>query len=1097
MKGKTLQSAFFQVRKTFLPVAALVGMAVAASVLIAGSPPPPIRLSSANSIFAANPISGNSLKQLSIFSVAVGDFTNDGNLDMVMAAPRFDGEYGDFSLVLGNGDGTFQSPLDTAVQLTNSQPEVVVTGDFNNDGNLDVAVLAVGCNCGPSGGGGSVLVYLGNGAGGFGAPNVYSVGGSSGLGTGTNFGLAAADLKDNGKLDLVVTDGTGSAIDVLLGNGDGTFQPQVAYTTATGVATQGEDPVGVAVGDFRNDGKLDLAVATNAAVKGVSILLGNGDGTFQAPVSYSYTGSGSVTGVAVGDVNEDGNPDVVISATDGAVVYLGNGDGTFQTPGVTWAAPFASSIAIADLFGNGKLDLLLSDSEDSTAWVLPGNGDGTFGTARALAVDWNAQAVAIGDFRNNGRLDFVVGNTVSPYATVAFGIGDGQFRAASNFGYSFNQSSAMAAADFNLDGNLGLAVARNSGTIDVLTGGPFGVLGGPITTTIGESDYAVALATGDLDGDGKPDLVAGLAATAPIAGLSEVTPSQIGVLLGNGDGTFKSTVFYSVGDTSGIVAVAVADLTGNGKPDVLVSNNDGSLSVLLNTGGGVLGAPAVLTGVSGSQGSQIQIGDFNGDGIPDVALVDFAGEAVDVLIGNGDGTFKPPALSHPPIHPVALTAGDFKNNGTLDLAVTSTDDVGGNLYGGTLAIGLGNGDGTFTFSPSTVYQFHSYTPVTQCPAGGCQGQFSPDNIAAGDLNNDGNLDLAIALNNTHGITNGNNPNMGLIMFVGNGDGTFQQNVVGPFMVGDASNGLELGVFTDNGLLDAAVLNSDAIANRSYVSMLLGIPSPSPTPTSTATATVTATSTPTATPTTTTTSTATPTSTATATATATSTPTATPTSTSSLLPTATTTGKPPTPTPTTSATLTATPTPTSTATATQTATATVTQTATATSTKTATSTPTATATATATTTATSTATTTATSTATATQTATPTATPTPVVGKLKISPKSLNFGTVDTDATKTKTVTITNAGKVTKKNTPLPILIVMESGVASPFSITQTCDDEELGPKAKHVAPGSCEVSVMFAPTAAIEYNGTLVIQDNLEPNLENTVKLKGKGKTPR
>ena len=105
--------------------------------------------------------------------------------------------------------------------------------------------------------------------------------------------------------------------------------------------------------------------------------------------------------------------------------------------------------------------------------------------------------------------------------------------------------------------------------------------------------------------------------------------------------------------------------------------------------------------------------------------------------------------------------------------------------------------------------------------------------------------------------------------------------------------------------------------------------------------------------------------------------------------------------------------------------------------------------------------------------------------------------MDTDATKTKTVTITNAGKVTKKKTPLPILIEMESGVASPFSITQDCDDEDLGPKAKHVAPGSCEVSVMFAPTAAIEYNGTLVIQDNLEPNLENTVKLKGKGKTPK
>jgi hypothetical protein len=137
----------------------------------------------------------------------------------------------------------------------------------------------------------------------------------------------------------------------------------------------------------------------------------------------------------------------------------------------------------------------------------------------------------------------------------------------------------------------------------------------------------------------------------------------------------------------------------------------------------------------------------------------------------------------------------------------------------------------------------------------------------------------------------------------------------------------------------------------------------------------------------------------------------------------------------------------------------------------------------------------------TATATPTATPTPVVGKLKISPKSLNFGDVEVGSDKVKSVKVTNAGRVIKKKkkttTPLPILIEMESGVTNPFSITQTCDDEDLGPKSKDVPPGSCEVSVTFTPTAAMKYTGTLTIEDNLESKPDTEVKLEGTGKEPK
>jgi hypothetical protein len=128
------------------------------------------------------------------------------------------------------------------------------------------------------------------------------------------------------------------------------------------------------------------------------------------------------------------------------------------------------------------------------------------------------------------------------------------------------------------------------------------------------------------------------------------------------------------------------------------------------------------------------------------------------------------------------------------------------------------------------------------------------------------------------------------------------------------------------------------------------------------------------------------------------------------------------------------------------------------------------------------------------TATPTATPTPVIGKLKISPKVLNFGDVQVGSNQIKSIKITNAGKVKGKKVPPPILIEMETGVTSPFTLTKECVDDDLFPKSKGVPPGSCEVSVTFTPTAAQKYAGTLTIETNLAPTSARSVRLEGTGK---
>ncbi|KMO35124.1 SwmB domain-containing protein [Methylobacterium aquaticum] len=330
-----------------------------------------------------------------------------------------------------------------------------------------------------------------------------------------SYAVVLEDVNGDHKLDIVTANNTGGSASVLLGNGDGTFQATANFTTATASRS-------VALRDVDGDGTLDIVTA-NYSDYSVSVLLGNGDGTFKGAANFS-TGA-LPTSVAVGDINGDGTLDIVTAnngpSAKSVSVLLGNGDGTFQDKAdlPVVRSPFA--VALTDLNGDGKLDLITANSSSSNVSVLLGNGDGTFQDIEEFGTGGGPQAIALADVNGDTKLDIITANNSGGNASVLLGNGDGTFKVKQNF-------AALSSVT-------GVAVA-------------------------------------DVNGDTKPDIVL---ASVPNNG-------KASVLLGNGDGTFAANVPF---DTAASRAVALGDLNGDGAPDIVTANsNNNNVSVLLNIG---------------------------------------------------------------------------------------------------------------------------------------------------------------------------------------------------------------------------------------------------------------------------------------------------------------------------------------------------------------------------------------------------------------------------------------------------------------------------------------------------------------------------------
>jgi len=545
--------------------------------------------------------------------------------------------------------------------------------------------------------------------------------------------ITIADVNNDGNPDLILG-GAGQntpEIAVFLGNGDGTFQAPVLQTFQISNLVGFPDwASGMAVGDVNGDGALDLAIPDQSNLE-VFILLGDGKGNFTLG---SIVGSSTRNTVYLQDLNGDGHLDLLATDLEGAMfaVFLGKGDGTFQFLARYMSPPGTSAMFLAGLGGGGQPDVI-AEAYPGSVEVFKGNPDGTFQAGVTVeSVPSTALLTGIADLNGDGVLDLAFYNPTGVGVQVGLGNLTYGSMQTSVAGYAGRVTPAIA--DYNEDGHLDFALPAEGGII-LLLGNGDGTFASADSYDLGQTVGAATVA--DFTGDNIPDIAVTLPAPIPR------------LLIGTGLGTFSlgPDPNPSYGSQASQPNITAGDFTGDGKMDLDVGNavptltNFGEQSVLFNLGNGLFASPTVVP-----NGSPV-VADINGDGRSD--MISVAGNVITVLLGQADGSFTPVSTVLRIPGPSTFLVADVNHDGKPDLVIQ---------YNASVEVWLGNGDGTFSFSN---YFLLASLPFVHL-------------AAIADLDGDGNPDLVFA-------PSGNvqeQPNFILILY-GNGDGTFQPPISWP------------------------------------------------------------------------------------------------------------------------------------------------------------------------------------------------------------------------------------------------------------------------------------------------------------------------------
>jgi hypothetical protein len=768
------------------------------------------------------------------------------------------------------GTSVFQSSF-TATAASNATG--MALGDYDHDGALDV----VTCNAGTGGNQLTVMIGFLACAGGSNNGNVCTqssdCAGAMCLQDGTLNLAASIDLMsfpaglvqgkfDNDQIDdLIIAKANDDSIQFVKGTGDSNF-----FMPSVNLLPAGHSPVGLAAADLDGDGHLDLVAAnegsSDTSPGAVTVLKGDGMGGFTLVEQNDPTKPGmsidslptdiGTSEVAIGKIDANPTLDVLALNTRANTISVFNSDGHFAlTPHgsiPTMGAP--QDMVLVDLNGDSKLDLVLAATNNDAVTVQLGNGDGTFGTAQSYPVGTAPTRVSVADMNGDHILDIVSANSRSGDMTVLLATAPGVFGPGRTF-VADAEPQTVGLGDYTGDGLLDVVSATQGGdspTVAVLRNLGNGALHAVEDLAAGASPSGLAVA--DVDNDGWPDLV-----VAGQGGTVMVFPS--------GPSGLRLPAELNVGGRP--VAVAAADLNGDGIPDIAtVDGQNGGISVIMSQGGGHYAAPAVYLNPTGQGAGGIAVGDFNGDGRPDLAVSLVAADrhcqggthpgnscSQDIDCGTG-GICTAPGMASVLLQQANGSFGTFKSTGVdetpigiaaIDANCDGKDDLlVANLASSTVSVLRSNGDGSFALVqtlPQTVVgddpiaiavaDFNGdgvpdfavtntvapqSAPNVHVFAGNCTGPFAQvpgfgqvragslaSALVARDFTGDGKVDLAVVSQTDNSV----------VLLVGNGDGTLQP--LGSDGVSRMPIAVAAGDFNLDGLYDAVSANSDPSANN--------------------------------------------------------------------------------------------------------------------------------------------------------------------------------------------------------------------------------------------------------------------------------------------
>ncbi len=609
--------------------------------------------------------------------IAAADFNGDGFKDVAVSNTGQNFEGNSISVFFNEGNGTFGTGHRYTTGLG---PVGLATADFDNDGDMDLAVADYGFIAN----GDSISLLLNNGNGTFATRHNYRVGVAP-------YRMAAADINSDGFIDLAVGREQ-QKLSILINNGTGGFNQPTIYNVLRGGG--GDFYPDVCVADMDNDGDQDvLYVSTRTWINDdtgvIALFRNNGNGTLAAvqyiPLIWFTAGPVDVN---TGDLNNDGWLDIVAAhhdgrAGDGVEVVLSNGHGGFQSAIRYPAGQTTSAALVSDVDSDGDLDIISIDNYSLEMTVHFNSGNGHFPIPRLFNVEPYSTFLDAGDIDGDGDLDIVT------------------------------SSSGVAVGT-------PVSILKNHGN---------GVFDPHIALSLAGGGACAKLR--DLDSDGDLDLLVMSPNTAP--------PYDFFTAMNNGSGTFGSFTRWPVGGC-GWGDIDAVDLDNDGDLDVIVTEYEACINdpnsgrrvyISLNNGNGTF-APAYFIPTSGNPYA-ITIGDYNHDGIIDVVTDHYgsygANNWIEVHLGNGHGGFLSNTVYEVGQGPYDIVSADFNRDGNLDLA---TGNAGaGDIGIETMSVLLGNGNGTFR--PAVTYD-GSYSPDLLGVTG----------ITSGDIDHDGDIDLLVS-----------------------------------------------------------------------------------------------------------------------------------------------------------------------------------------------------------------------------------------------------------------------------------------------------------------------------------------------------------------